>query len=331
MCPTSLHSPDPDDHLELRWRRAHLVTPRLLTWPHPAATTAGARSWLHVARDGGLRLAGGRLTGADTEVALGALPDGLPAELTARDGYRHLADRPTYHLEVEVADAWLTGQLAVTTTDAAGRLLAATGVQTALAIDERFATDQPLGVRWDEQGRPTCALWAPTARSVQLHLAPTPTSRDAEGHGARAHDAEGHGARAHDADGHGARAHDPSGRFPDERVLPLSRGADGVWSILGEAGWAGHAYRYAVEVYDPDADRVVRHLVTDPWSVALTADSQFSLLFDLADLADPRLAPPGWATGTTKPAFGSQAGMVVYELHLRDFSATDDSVPAALR
>lgn len=326
MCPTSPPSPDPDDHLELRWRRAHLVTSQLLTWPHPAATTAGARSWLHVARDGGLRVDGGCLTGADTEVALRALPGGLPEELTARDGYRHLAGRPAYHLDVEVADAWLAGQLAVSTTDAAGRLLAATGVQTALAIDERFATSQALGVRWDEQGRPSCALWAPTARSVHLHLTPAPT-----GHSPGVRTPDDRRPDRGGPDGRGPGERGPDGSGPDERVLPLTRGGQGVWSILGEADWAGHAYRYAIEVYDPGADRVVRHLVTDPWSVALTADSQFSLLFDLADLDDPQLAPPGWATGTAKPAFGSQAGMVVYELHLRDFSATDDSVPAALR
>jgi pullulanase len=52
---------------------------------------------------------------------------------------------------------------------------------------------------------------------------------------------------------------------------------------------------------------------------------------DLADLGDPALAPPGWAAGTVKPASHGQARMVVYELHLRDFSAADDSVPAALR
>jgi pullulanase len=299
-------SPDPDDHLDLRWRRAHLVTAQLLTWPHPAVTLAGARCCLHVAGDGGLRLEGGRVSGADVEVGLRALPSGLPSELTSRDGYRHLAGRPAYQLDVEVAERWLAGQLVVTATDTRGRLVAATGVQTALAIDERYATNQPLGVRWDERGRPSCALWAPTARTVSLHLAPLAASPCG-----------------------GQR--DPAGHPSDDHVLPLARGAEGVWSIQGDADWAGRAYRYAVEVYDPDADRVVRHLVTDPWSVALTADSQRSLIVDLSDLGDPALAPPGWADGTVKPPSHGQARMVVYELHLRDFSAADDTVPAVRR
>ena len=289
-----LPSPDPDDHLELRWRRAHLVTLRLLTWHDPAPTRPGAHARLHVAHDGGLRLEGGRVVGADVEVALHTRSSGLPPELRTRDGYRHLAGRPTFDLDVEVTDAWLGGQLAVTATDAGGRLLAASGVQTALAIEERFATDQALGVRWDEQRRPRCALWAPTARSVRLHLSP----------------------------GDGGS---------DGRVVALARGPEGVWSIGGEADWAGRAYRYEVEVYDPESDRVERHLVTDPWSVALTADSRRSLLVDLGDLEDRELAPDGWAAGTTKPAFDRQGEMVVYELHVRDFSAMDESVPAELR
>lgn len=319
-------SPDPDDHLELGWRRAHLVTSQLLTWPHPDATTPGTRCWLHVALDGGLRLESGRLVGADIEVPLHARHAGPPPGLLARDGYRHLAGRPTYHLDVEVADAWLRGQLAVTSTDARGRLLAAAGVQVALAIDERFATGRALGVHWDEGGRPNCALWAPTARSVRLHLAPGPTGRPGGSTPPASPDPRGAAPGKH-APGDHAPGEDAAG----ERVLRLDRGPDGVWSILGEADWAGRAYRYEVEVYDPDRDRVVRNLVTDPWSVALTADSRRSLLVDLTDLGDPALAPPGWAAGTDKPAFDHQGDMVVYELHLRDFSATDESVPAALR
>jgi pullulanase len=319
-------SPDPDDHLDLRWRRAHLVTAQLLTWPHPAATLAGSRSCLHVACDGGMRLEDGCVAGADVEVALLALPSGPPAELTARDGYRHLAGRPAYQLDVEVADEWLGGQLVVTTADARGRLVAATGVQIALAIDERYATNQPLGVRWDERGRPTCALWAPTARSVHLHLAPVRTSHAHGDHHPADHEPDDHEPADHEP-----VDHDRAEPEPDDHVLSLTRGAEGVWSIQGGEDWAGRAYRYAVEVYDPDADRVVCHVVTDPWSVALTADSQRSLLFDLADLGDPALAPPGWASGTDKPASQGQGRMVVYELHLRDFSAADDSVPPELR
>ncbi|MFP4150299.1 MAG: hypothetical protein ACLFV0_12540, partial [Nitriliruptoraceae bacterium] len=160
--------PDPDDHRELRWRRAHLVTSRWVTWPDPLPPGATAR--LHVAFDGGLRVAeepGGatgrsRIVGADAEVVLRPVPAGLPPQLAARDGVRHLADRTVLALATApvsppgpgestppgvpatsttdglpappgVPDAWLGAQLAVSITDADGRLLAASGVQHALA------------------------------------------------------------------------------------------------------------------------------------------------------------------------------------------------------
>ena len=51
------------------------------------------------------------------------------------------------------------------------------------------------------------------------------------------------------------------------------------------------AYRYEVTVYVPTLDEVVENAVTDPYSVALTANSARSVL---TDLRDPALAPRGW-------------------------------------
>jgi pullulanase-type alpha-1,6-glucosidase len=64
--------------------------------------------------------------------------------------------------------------------------------------------------------------------------------------------------------------------------------------------------------------------VTDPYSTALTADSRQSLL---VDLDDPRLAPRGWA-GQRKPAAVPMSRAQIQELHIRDFSADDPTVPA---
>ena len=36
-------------------------------------------------------------------------------------------------------------------------------------LDDLFTYDGPLGVTW-ENNKPTLRVWAPTARSVQLHL-----------------------------------------------------------------------------------------------------------------------------------------------------------------
>ncbi|MEU2396109.1 pullulanase-type alpha-1,6-glucosidase [Streptomyces sp. NPDC007369] len=106
----------------------------------------------------------------------------------------------------------------------------------------------------------------------------------------------------------------------DGRILPMHRDdATGVWSARGERSWAGKPYRYAVTVWAPAAGQVVRNLVTDPYSTALTTDSAASLA---VDLADPKLAPPGWRQ-LHKPAAVPFTSAQIQELHIRDFSVAD--------
>ncbi|MFI8346171.1 pullulanase-type alpha-1,6-glucosidase [Streptomyces sp. NPDC085596] len=111
----------------------------------------------------------------------------------------------------------------------------------------------------------------------------------------------------------------------DGQAVPMSRdAATGVWSVTGPASWKGKPYRYVVKVWAPSVRKVVTNSVTDPYSVALTADSQRSLVVDLADRA---LAPEGWA-GLTKPAAVPLKDAQIQELHIRDFSVADKTVPA---
>jgi pullulanase len=113
---------------------------------------------------------------------------------------------------------------------------------------------------------------------------------------------------------------------PETRPM-LRDPVSGVWSITGEPGWLGRRYRYRVEVWHPAVHEVVTTDVTDPYSVALTADSTHSLL---VDLDDPRLAPPGWET-LVKPPPVAPARMQIAEVSVRDFSIGDTSLPEAER
>ncbi|MFD9629451.1 pullulanase-type alpha-1,6-glucosidase [Streptomyces violascens] len=106
----------------------------------------------------------------------------------------------------------------------------------------------------------------------------------------------------------------------DGRTVAMHRDdASGVWSVTGPASWSGKPYRYAVKVWAPSVRKVVTNLVTDPYSTALTADSARSLV---VDLADPKLAPKGWAT-LKKPAAVPLRDARIQELHIRDFSIAD--------
>ena len=101
--------------------------------------------------------------------------------------------------------------------------------------------------------------------------------------------------------------------------------ATGVWWVTGDAAWKGKYYRFRVTAWQPAAQRVVTASVTDPYSVALAADSTHSLI---VDLADPALAPAGWAR-LRKPAAVPPARTQIQELSVRDFSIADATVPAA--
>ncbi|MFJ3986288.1 pullulanase-type alpha-1,6-glucosidase [Streptomyces fungicidicus] len=95
--------------------------------------------------------------------------------------------------------------------------------------------------------------------------------------------------------------------------------ATGVWSVTGPASWKGKEYRYTVQVWAPSTREIVTNKVTDPYSVALTTDSERSLVVDLADRS---LAPRGWSS-LAKPKAVPIKDAQIQELHIRDFSVAD--------
>ena len=101
----------------------------------------------------------------------------------------------------------------------------------------------------------------------------------------------------------------------------------GVWSVTGDASWYGRFYQYQVDVFVRSTGRVEHNVVTDPYSVSLACNSARS---QIIDLDDPALKPHGW-DALVKPPMEAPEDIALYELHVRDFSANDDSVPAAHR
>ncbi|GLZ32705.1 hypothetical protein Lesp02_48930 [Lentzea sp. NBRC 105346] len=106
----------------------------------------------------------------------------------------------------------------------------------------------------------------------------------------------------------------PSGE--PSRVVDLRRDdASGSWS--GSGNWKDKYYQFEVTNWQ----RTV--VVTDPYSVALAVNSTHS---QFADLADARTKPSGWSGDVARGIGGA-----ITELHVRDFSINDSSVPAADR
>lgn len=117
-----------------------------------------------------------------------------------------------------------------------------------------------------------------------------------------------------------------SGATGDPAVIPAEwHAADGTWSVDGPS--VGDEYRWSVEVYAPTTGKIEVNSVTDPYSVALTTNSARSVVVNLDDAS---LRPGQWAE-TPAPVVERPVDRAIYELHVRDFSITDESVPEAER
>ena len=339
-------------------QRAYWVTPTLLAWPlsllpmgmdRAGVVTdagdpvpgSGLALRLITAPDGGAAAVHGRILGAEGMPAptvtplriVGNLPGDVLAARPHLEGYIALSATDATGaplLDEDAVAAALTGQVAIAqyvgapdpteVADVGGaRLDAFTGVQTAILLDHLYAeaaTRAELGVTFRD-GRPSFALWAPTAQAVTLLTWETG---------------------------------DPLGSVPEVPGPPTRTAAvrtdDGRWVVdnrpgqpddaganesdLGRPGspiTAGCQYLWEVRVYVPSTLRVETNIVTDPYSTALTTDSTRSVA---VDLAEARLAPEQWAQAPA-PTVRNDSARSIYELHLRDFSAADDTVPPELR
>ena len=273
--------------VNLRREKAHWLTRDTLVWD-PGSVGPGAAYHLHYASDGGLTADSNGITGGET---IDLTPEELSPALKAK--YPHLAALPAFGIDssdLARVPAALRGQLAVSADDADGNLVTATGVQIPGVLDDLYANDARLGPTFSG-GVPTLRVWAPTAHSVRLRLYDSSTGA----------------------------AYD---------TVPMTRDdATGVWSVVGTPAWKGRFYLYEVEVWQPATMKVETNLVTDPYSLSLSTNSQRS---QIVDLADPALAPAGWSS-LVKPPLAAPEDIVLYELHIRDFSANDMTVPAGLR
>jgi pullulanase len=111
------------------------------------------------------------------------------------------------------------------------------------------------------------------------------------------------------------------------QILNLNLGEQGVWSLSLPLEFKNFYYLYEVQVYQPSTERVETSLVTDPYSKSLSLNGTRS---QLADLTERGLFPAHWAN-LQKPMLNNFKEASIYELHIRDFSSNDLSVPKELR
>ena len=115
---------------------------------------------------------------------------------------------------------------------------------------------------------------------------------------------------------------------PAVTVQPLRRDATtGNWATKRPGDLSGQHHTDLVDVHVRGMG-LMRNRVTDPYSTSLTADSRRSWV---GRLDAPALKPPGWDRTPHPARVTAATAMVIYELHVRDFSAHDASVPTPHR
>lgn len=98
---------------------------------------------------------------------------------------------------------------------------------------------------------------------------------------------------------------------------------NGVWSVTGQSSWEGQYYLYDIFVYVPNTQQIVENIVTDPYSVDIALNGAKTRI---TDLTNESTKPAGWDTSSSPP-LDSLSDFSVYELHVREFSVADTSVP----
>ncbi|MEC6907769.1 pullulanase-type alpha-1,6-glucosidase [Photobacterium piscicola] len=219
-----------------------------------------------------------------------------PTELTAQQEIRfpYLAGQQAYTIPNDIdMRSIVKAENIVIAVDKQGTVLAGTKVQSAGVLDQLFAPKAQ-----SEQLGSTVTnngvqfkLWAPTAQNIVLVL------------------------------------------FNDDKK-ELGRlqmdfdSQSGVWSTITDKAKDGTYYRYLVNVYHPVSGNVEQYQVTDPYSLSLAMNSKYS---QVVNLNDSTLKPEGWDELVRPRDQSNPSSFVIYEAHVRDFSAHDQSTKEAYR
>ncbi|MEI6288843.1 MAG: pullulanase-type alpha-1,6-glucosidase [Chloroflexota bacterium] len=221
------------------------------------------------------------------EIPLEYYPNGMGEPV--RNKFPHLSTYMTFKIprkNLAKLEQILKGEYGVAARDNYGNFADVCGIQIPGVLDDIYSYSGSLGLVFSDD-IPQISLWAPTARKVTLYV------------------------------------YENSTTFISKKLPMDWNSKTGVWSIEGNAAWNECFYLFEVEVYVPSTGKFEKSLVTDPYSLSLSTNSQRS---QIVNLKSQSLKPEGWEL-IQKPVIPAPEDIVIYELHVRDFSIYDDMVP----
>ncbi|GAD89816.1 pullulanase [Vibrio halioticoli NBRC 102217] len=289
----------PKSSIALQGAKAHWITPSLILLPIETD-----QAQLVIAPKGGMSVNEQEdlIEGASITLALVETN-----EDSWKQQYPHLATQfkayQIQHKESEHSiDHLIRGQIWVASynqgdKDASNlsKLQSVTRVQTASLLDALYAEqtkDLQFGAVFNsETNTTTFRVWAPTAQQVKL----IPFNQQMQA---------------------------------DTPILMRRDYASGSWFVEYANLGHGDFYRYQVTLFHPSSAKIETVSVTDPYSLSLSTNSQHS---QVVDVNHPRLKPAGWDELRAPIAQKNPVSFMIYETHIRDFSALDLSTIEAHR
>jgi pullulanase len=257
----------------------------------PQYVQAGATYALTTSLTGGLNLTSTGVTGG-TQIPLTVGGTLSPDELAR---YPQLASYAVLQVPSTVGlntvEQALKGEVALSVVGQNGALQYAAGLQTAGVLDDLYYYPGKLGVVFHEGPSPV----------VIKVWAPTAQSIS-------------------------LLLFDQATDSAPVATIPMQEN-NGVWIAHGRSSWKGKYYLFSVSVWVPIDAALDTNLTTDPYSVDIALNGTKSRITDLDSAATK---PQGWDQQNSPP-LRSFSDMSLYELHIRDFSVNDLTVPPSDR
>jgi pullulanase len=196
----------------------------------------------------------------------------------------------------------LKGELAFSAVSSGGTLQYATGIQDAGVLDDLYYYSGKLGVVFHHGDRDRSDWPDDNSYTVKIKLwAPTAQQVSLQLF-------------------NGANDTQPA-------AIVAMHQHNGVWVAGGDATWKNKYYLFSVNVWVPSDAAIDTNITSDPYSIDIALNGTKSRI---TDLCSDDTKPAGWDS-VSSPPLRSLNDLTLYELHIRDFSVSDSTVPASDR
>lgn len=287
---------------ELRGEQAYWLDRQRIAI-QPQFLQSGSTYAINASLTGSLSVGSNGVTGGTT---IPLIPGGtLTSDELMR--YPQLANYAVLEVDPSVPlstiESALTGQLALSDVNSSGTLTYATGLQTAGVLDDLYYYSGTLGVVFHHDDEHAWRDWPDDENfPVKIKLwAPTAQSVSLQ------------------------LFDHPTDATPSANIAMHEH--NGVWVADGTADWKDKYYLFDVRVWVPTDGAVDSNVTSDPYSIDLAINGTKSRI---TDLDDAETKPPAWDEDRS-PALRSLNDLSIYELHIRDFSVNDATVPQQQR